>query len=76
MKTSHFVEHQTSRLLNAFGMAHTHKTWVGSEVVRGVSGGERKRVSLAEVLATNASVAAWDNCVRGLDSAVAVHFVS
>ncbi|GAA5820477.1 hypothetical protein JCM11251_005643 [Rhodosporidiobolus azoricus] len=74
-KKSEFVEDHTNRLLNAFGMPHTRKTVVGSDVVRGVSGGERKRVSLAEVLATNAAVAAWDNCVRGLDSAVALHFL-
>lgn len=47
---------------------------VGNQFVRGVSGGERKRVSLAEILTTNAAVTCWDNPIRGLDSAVALHF--
>lgn len=63
------------RLLNAFGMPHVADTKVGDAFVRGVSGGERKRVSLAEHLATNAAISCWDNSVRGLDSAVALHYI-
>ncbi|KAK4688966.1 hypothetical protein P7C73_g1137, partial [Tremellales sp. Uapishka_1] len=63
------------RLLNAFGMPHVKDTFVGDNNVRGVSGGERKRVSLSEMLSTNAAVICWDNCVRGLDSSVALHFL-
>ncbi|OLN88285.1 ABC transporter G family member 19 [Colletotrichum chlorophyti] len=40
----------------------------------GVSGGERKRVSLAETLATRASVVCWDNSTRGLDASTALSF--
>jgi len=43
--------------------------------VRGVSGGERKRVSVAEMLLAGAPFAAWDNSTRGLDSATALKFV-
>lgn len=32
----------------AFGIAHTINTRVGNDFIRGVSGGERKRVSIAE----------------------------
>lgn len=39
-------------ILGKLGIGHTHSTMVGNEVIRGVSGGERKRVSLAEVMAT------------------------
>ena len=39
-------------ILSRLGVAHTRSTMVGNEVIRGVSGGERKRVSLAEVMAT------------------------
>ncbi len=35
-------------LLKVFGIDHTRHTLVGNEYVRGVSGGERKRVSIAE----------------------------
>lgn len=43
--------------------------------MRGVSGGERKRVSVAEMLLAGAPLAAWDNSTRGLDSATALKFV-
>ncbi len=47
---------------------------VGNQFFRGVSGGERKRVSLSEIFTTNAAIICWDNAIRGLDSAVALHF--
>jgi ATP-binding cassette subfamily G (WHITE) protein 2 (PDR) len=31
-----------------FGLSHTMNTMVGNDFVRGISGGERKRVSIAE----------------------------
>ena len=46
-------------LLRMFGITHTSKTLVGNEYVRGVSGGERKRVSIAETLATKSTVVCW-----------------
>jgi ATP-binding cassette subfamily G (WHITE) protein 2 (SNQ2) len=48
-------------LLKIFGIQHTKYTPVGDEYVRGVSGGERKRVSIAETLATKSTVVCWDN---------------
>lgn len=54
---------------------HTLDTKVGNENVRGVSGGERKRVSIAEALITRASVQGWDNSSKGLDAATAVEYV-
>ncbi|OCF57190.1 hypothetical protein L486_04646 [Kwoniella mangroviensis CBS 10435] len=70
-----YAKDQTDRLLRMFGMPHVIDTMVGNDYIRGVSGGERKRVSLSEVFATNAAVLCWDNCIRGLDSAIAVHFL-
>ncbi|KAH8684346.1 putative ABC multidrug transporter [Tricladium varicosporioides] len=61
-------------ILEAFGLEATIATSVGNEVVPGVSGGERKRVSLAEVLSTHAKVTLWDNSTQGLDSSNSVHF--
>ncbi|ROW08214.1 hypothetical protein VMCG_03081 [Cytospora schulzeri] len=40
-------------LLKMFNIEHTRHTVVGGPFVRGVSGGERKRVSIAEMLITN-----------------------
>ena len=61
--------------ISADHMQHTKNTMVGGPFVRGISGGERKRVSIAEMMVTNASVCAWDNPTRGLDASTAVDYV-
>ncbi|KAM7193864.1 P-loop containing nucleoside triphosphate hydrolase protein [Rhypophila sp. PSN 637] len=48
---------------------------VGSDLVPGCSGGERKRVSIAEVLLTDSTIQCWDSPTRGLDSENAAIFV-
>ncbi|KXH25655.1 ABC-2 type transporter [Colletotrichum nymphaeae SA-01] len=57
------------------GLSHTYNTKVGNDFVRGVSGGERKRVSIAEMMLAGSPMCAWDNSTRGLDSATALKFV-
>lgn len=57
-----------------FGISHTINTKVGDDFVRGVSGGERKRVTIAEASLSFAPLQCWDNSTRGLDSANAVEF--
>ncbi|KAJ7135007.1 ABC-2 type transporter-domain-containing protein [Mycena crocata] len=61
-------------LLRMLNIEHTKQTLVGDEFVRGVSGGERKRVSIAEMMTTRARVQAWDNSTRGLDASTALDF--
>lgn len=61
-------------LMDSMGISHTDDTKVGDAFVRGVSGGERKRVSIIEALATRASVMCWDNSTRGLDASTALEY--
>ena len=61
-------------LLKMFNIEHTLNTIVGNPYVRGVSGGERKRVSIAEMMVTSATVCAWDNTTRGLDASTALDY--
>jgi ABC-type multidrug transport system permease subunit/ABC-type Mn2+/Zn2+ transport system ATPase subunit len=61
-------------LLKSMGISHTSDTKIGNEYVRGVSGGERKRVSILEVMATRGSVVCWDNSTRGLDASTALEY--
>ncbi|KAK4580023.1 ATP-binding cassette transporter snq2 [Recurvomyces mirabilis] len=56
-------------------ISHTLGTKVGNEYVRGVSGGEKKRVSIAEAMITKASTQMWDNSSRGLDASTALEYV-
>ncbi|KAI9818834.1 MAG: hypothetical protein M1827_007655 [Pycnora praestabilis] len=58
-----------------FWIEHTMDTKVGNEYVRGVSGGEKKRVSIAEAMITKASTQCWDNSTRGLDASTALEYV-
>ena len=63
-------------LMKIFGISHTRYTLVGNEYVPGVSGGERKRVSIAETLATKSTVVCWDNSTRGLDASTALDYAN
>lgn len=42
----------TNIVITVFGLNYARKTPVGDPVVRGVSGGEKKRMSIAEALTT------------------------
>lgn len=70
-----FKERVITMLLKMFNIEHTRHTVVGGHFIRGVSGGERKRVSIAEMLITNACILSWDNSTRGLDASTALDFV-
>jgi ABC-type multidrug transport system ATPase subunit len=61
-------------LMESMKISHTEDTKVGNEFVRGVSGGERKRVSIIECMATRGSVFCWDNSTRGLDASTALEW--
>jgi ABC-type multidrug transport system ATPase subunit len=62
-------------IMAVFGLSHTLNTPVGNDFIRGVSGGERKRVSIAEAALGQSPLQCWDNSTRGLDSATALEFV-
>ncbi|KAI9446228.1 ABC-2 type transporter-domain-containing protein [Lactarius indigo] len=72
---SQFNASVKNMLLKMLNIAHTENTLVGDSFVRGVSGGERKRVSIAEMMTTRARVQCWDNSSRGLDASTALDFV-
>ncbi|KAJ7852077.1 ABC-2 type transporter-domain-containing protein [Mycena olivaceomarginata] len=69
-----YVENMVEILCTIFGLRHVRKTQVGDNAIRGVSGGEKKRVSIAEALATRMRFGAWDNSTRGLDASTALEF--
>ncbi|KAJ5097422.1 hypothetical protein N7456_008143 [Penicillium angulare] len=72
---THYAQKITQVAMAVLGLSHTYNTKVGDDYIRGVSGGERKRVSIAEMALSGAPVGAWDNSTRGLDSASALEFV-
>lgn len=69
-----YATHMRDVIMASFGISHTKNTIVGNDFVRGVSGGERKRVTIAEACLSMAPLQCWDNSTRGLDSANAIEF--
>ncbi|CAM1502438.1 Fc.00g044220.m01.CDS01 [Cosmosporella sp. VM-42] len=69
-----FADHLRDVVMAMFGISHTINTRVGNEYIRGVSGGERKRVTISEAALSGAPLQCWDNSTRGLDSANAIEF--
>jgi ABC-type multidrug transport system ATPase subunit len=69
-----WAKHMAKVVMAVYGLSHTYNTKVGNDFVRGVSGGERKRVSIAEMALAGSPIASWDNSTRGLDAATALEF--
>ncbi|OJJ98431.1 hypothetical protein ASPACDRAFT_61942 [Aspergillus aculeatus ATCC 16872] len=69
-----YASHKRDVIMAILGISHTKNTIVGNDFIRGVSGGERKRVSIAEACLSSAPLQCWDNSTRGLDSANAIEF--
>lgn len=70
-----YVQSIRDSTLSSLGLCHTLNTKVGNAFLPGISGGERRRLSGAEVLVCSAKLHCWDNSTRGLDSANALEFV-
>jgi len=73
---SDYIDLTREVLATILGLRHTYNTKVGNDMIRGVSGGERKRVSIAETMAARAKIALYDNSSRGLDASTAFEFVT
>ncbi|KAL3478047.1 hypothetical protein BJX99DRAFT_256814 [Aspergillus californicus] len=56
-----FASEQSEKMLDALGTLCTKDMVVGDAFVRGVSGGERKRITLAEAFSIKSAYASWDN---------------
>ncbi|KAJ3194389.1 hypothetical protein HK101_002862 [Irineochytrium annulatum] len=62
-------------MLRLYGLSRCQNTVVGDENLRGVSGGEKKRVSLAESACVGGCAGVFDGCTKGLDAASALDFI-
>ncbi|KAI6026023.1 ABC-2 type transporter-domain-containing protein [Pisolithus marmoratus] len=70
-----YINTVTEVVMRVFGLGHTRNTVIGNAAIRGISGGERKRVSLAEALCCRGRISAWDNPTRGLDASTALELI-
>ncbi|KAF8937718.1 ABC-2 type transporter-domain-containing protein [Dissophora ornata] len=70
-----FVQELHDVLTKMYGLTKQVNTVVGNAFIRGISGGERKRLSIAEQMATGSAVNMWDGSTRGLDASSALDYV-
>jgi ATP-binding cassette subfamily G (WHITE) protein 2 (SNQ2) len=56
----HLFDQFLYHMFSVFGLNGVRNTIVGDENFRGVSGGEKKRVSIAEMLSARGRVGCWD----------------
>lgn len=55
-----YVTKMTEITETIFGLRHVKHTPVGDSRIRGVSGGQKKRVSISEAMATRCMLGSWD----------------
>ncbi|KAG0578668.1 hypothetical protein KC19_4G040700 [Ceratodon purpureus] len=67
---------RVERLMRELGLGHVASTRVGNEQVHGLSGGERRRVSIGVDVIHDPAVLILDEPTSGLDSAAALHVCS
>ena len=58
--------------LEGLGLSHVQDTFVGNEQIRGVSGGQRRRVTLGEMITFDTPLLCGDEISTGLDTASTV----
>lgn len=63
-------------VLEKMGLSHTRDTIVGSPMIKGISGGERKRLCVAMELMTTPQLLFLDEPTSGLDSVSALNLCS
>jgi ABC-type multidrug transport system ATPase subunit len=63
-------------LLHLFGLSSCRQTRIGDSRVRGVSGGEKKRVTVAEQLVRTYPVCCMDEISTGLDAKVTLDIIT
>eukprot|EP00178_Gracilaria_changii_P026509 TRINITY_DN815_c0_g1_i2.p1 TRINITY_DN815_c0_g1~~TRINITY_DN815_c0_g1_i2.p1 ORF type:complete len:645 (+),score=141.24 TRINITY_DN815_c0_g1_i2:205-2139(+) len=59
---------RVQKVIQELGLAKVKDTMIGNQIVRGISGGERKRVNIGTELVTNPSLLFLDEPTTGLDS--------
>lgn len=63
-------------LLNAFGIQGQAKTLIGTPIKKGISGGQKRRVSVASQLITSPKILFMDEPTSGLDSTASYEVIS
>tara|TARA_R110002060_G_scaffold12804_6_gene18232 strand:+ start:175 stop:438 length:264 start_codon:yes stop_codon:yes gene_type:complete len=62
-------------LLDSFGLRHQQHTLIGTPIRKGISGGQKRRLSVAAQLITAPKVMFLDEPTSGLDSAASYEVI-
>lgn len=62
------LEQRVDEVLEALGLTYCRKTLVGNALIKGLSGGEKKRAAIGVEMITNPSIILLDEPTSGLDS--------
>ncbi|XP_071695464.1 ABC transporter G family member 21-like [Rutidosis leptorrhynchoides] len=68
--------HQVELIITELGLTKCRDSIVGGPLIRGVSGGERKRVSIGQEMLVNPSLLLLDEPTSGLDSTTTLRIVA
>jgi ABC-type multidrug transport system ATPase subunit/ABC-type multidrug transport system permease subunit len=69
-------DEKVNKVINLLNLDGCKGTIIGNDLIRGVSGGEKKRVTIAEAMVKNAKVLCMDEISTGLDAAVTFNIVA
>ncbi|KAI1455296.1 ABC drug exporter AbcA [Annulohypoxylon moriforme] len=75
MRQKHPDPNRGREVSSLFGLNEAFDTQIGDALIRGISGGEKRRTSIAEAFIGGAQLQCWDNSTRGLDSLTARKFI-
>ena len=73
---AHELQHRVEHLLESFGLRTQSQTLVGTPLQKGLSGGQKRRVSVATQLITSPKILYLDEPTSGLDSTASFEVVS
>lgn len=69
------IDERVTRVLQRLGLHHLRHRCIGSALVRGISGGERKRCAVAAEMVTAPAILFADEPTTGLDTFTAMHLL-
>lgn len=75
-ESQNFIEEKVSSLISQLGIEKCKNTIVGGIMNKGISGGEKRRVSIAAELLNDSAIIILDEPTSGLDSQTAFELIS
>ena len=66
---------KVEELIRILGLVECADTYIGNTLIRGISGGEKRRTSIGVELLTNPSIICLDEPTTGLDSTTALNLM-